>query len=43
MGVDIGFLMETKLMGEIYTWHLQGYDVLASTAMSSSSGGIALF
>ncbi len=43
LGVDIGFLVETKLMGGIYTRHSSGYDVLALTAMSSSSGGIALF
>jgi hypothetical protein len=41
--VDIGFLVETKLTGGIYTRHLSGYDVLASTATLSSSGGIALF
>jgi endonuclease/exonuclease/phosphatase family metal-dependent hydrolase len=41
--VDIGFLMETKLTGGIYTRHSSGYDVLASNATSSSSGGIALF
>jgi exonuclease III len=43
LGVDIGFLVETKLTGGIYTWHSLGYDVLALTATSSSSGGIALF
>jgi hypothetical protein len=43
MGVDIGFLLETKLTVGIYTRHLSGYDVLASNATSSSSGGIALF
>jgi hypothetical protein len=43
LGVDIGFLLETKFTGEIFTWHLSGYGVLASTATSSSSGGIALF
>jgi hypothetical protein len=43
LGVDIGFLVETKLMGGIYTWHLSGYDVVALTATLSSSGGIALF
>jgi hypothetical protein len=43
LGVDIGFLMETKLMGGIYTRHSLGYDVLALIAASSSSGGIALF
>ncbi len=43
LGVDIGFLVETKLMEGIYTRHLSGYDVLASTGTLSSSGGIALF
>jgi hypothetical protein len=43
LGVDVGFLMETKLTGGIYTRHSSGYDVLASNATSSSSGGIALF
>jgi hypothetical protein len=43
LGVDIGFLLETKLMGGIYTWHLSGHNVLALNATLSSSGGIALF
>ncbi len=43
LGVDIRLLVETKLTRGIYTRHLLGYDVLASTATSSSSGGIALF
>ena len=43
LGVDIGFLMETKLTGGIYTRHSSGYNVLALNATSSSSGGIALF
>jgi len=43
LGVDIGFLMETKLTGGIYTRQSSGYDVLASTAKLPSSGGIALF
>jgi hypothetical protein len=43
LGVDIGFLTETKLTGGIYTQHSSGYDVLVSNATSSSSGGIALF
>jgi hypothetical protein len=43
LGVDIGFLLETKLMGGIYTRHSLGYNVFASNAMSLSSGGIALF
>jgi hypothetical protein len=42
LGVDIGFLVETKLTGGIYTWHLSGYDVLASTVTLSSLGGISL-
>jgi hypothetical protein len=32
LGVDIGFLVETKLTGGIYTWHSFGYDLLALTA-----------
>ncbi len=43
LGVDIGFRVETKLMGGIYTWHSSGYEVLALTATLPSSGGIALF
>jgi hypothetical protein len=43
LGVDIRFLVEMKLTGGIYTRHSSGYIVLALTAMSSSSGGIALF
>ncbi len=43
LGVNIGFLLETKLMGGIYTRHSLGYDVLALTATLSSSGGITLF
>jgi hypothetical protein len=43
LGVDIGFLVETKLTGGIYTRHSSGYDVLALTATLPSSGGIALF
>jgi hypothetical protein len=43
LGVDIGFLVETKLTGGSYTRHSLGYNVLALTASSSSSGGIALF
>ena len=43
LGVDIGFLMETKLTEGIYTRHSLGYDVLASTATSPSSGWVALF
>ena len=43
LGVGIGFLMETKLTGGIYTQHSSGYDVLALNVTSLSSGGIALF
>jgi hypothetical protein len=43
MGVDIGFLLETKLMGGIYTRHLSGYNVLASDTTLLGSGGITLF
>jgi hypothetical protein len=43
LGADIGFLLETKLMGGIYTRQSLGYNVLAPTATLSSSGGIALF
>jgi hypothetical protein len=43
LGVDIGFLLERRLTGGIYTWHLLGYDVLALNTTLSSSGGIALF
>jgi hypothetical protein len=43
LGVDIGFLLETKLPGGIYTRHSSGYNVLALNATLSSSGGNALF
>jgi hypothetical protein len=43
LGVNIRFLVETKLTEGIYTWHSSGYDVLGSTTRLSSSGGIALF
>jgi hypothetical protein len=43
LGVDIGFLLETKLTGGIYTRYSSGYSVLASTATSVRQGGIALF
>ncbi len=43
LGVDIGFLMETKLTKGIYTRHSLGYDVLALNVTSLSSGGTALF
>ena len=43
MGVDIGFLLETKLTGGIYTRYSTEYSVLASSATSVRQGGIALF
>ncbi len=43
MGVDIGFLLETKLTGGIYTRYSSGYSVLASSATLVRQGGIALF
>jgi hypothetical protein len=43
MGVDIGFLLETKLTGGIYTHYSSGYSVLTSSATSVRQGGIALF
>jgi hypothetical protein len=43
LGVDIGFLLETKLTGGIYTRYSSGYTVLASTPTSVRQGGIALF
>jgi hypothetical protein len=43
LGVDIGFLVEMKLTGGIYTWHSSGYDILSLTATLPSSGRIALF
>ncbi len=43
LGVDIGFLMETKLMGGIYTRHSSGYDVLASTVCRQAQGGLPSF
>jgi hypothetical protein len=42
MKVDIGFLLETKLTGGIYTRYSSGYSVLASSATSVRQGGIAL-
>ncbi len=39
----IGFLLETKLTGGIYTRYSSGYSVLASPATSVRQGGIALF
>jgi hypothetical protein len=43
LGVDIGFLLKTKLTGGIYTRYSSGYSVLALTATSVQQGGIALF
>jgi hypothetical protein len=40
LGVDIGFLLETKLTGGIYTRYSSGYSVLASTATSVRQGGL---
>ncbi len=43
LGVNIGFLVETKLTDGIYTQFLSGYKVVTSTAPSARQGGIALF
>jgi hypothetical protein len=43
MGVDLGILLETKLMGRIYTQNSSGYSVVASDAPSAHRDGIALF
>jgi hypothetical protein len=43
LGVDIRFLVETKLTGGIYTCHSSGCSVLALTATLVWQGGIALF
>jgi hypothetical protein len=43
LGVDVGFLLETKLTGGIYTRYSSGYSVLALTAMLVRQGGITLF
>ena len=43
LGVDIGFLLETKLTGGIYTCYSSGYLVLALTVTLVQQGGIALF
>jgi hypothetical protein len=43
LGVDIGFLVETKLTDGVYTQFLSGYKVVASTAPSARQGRIALF
>jgi len=42
MGVDIGFVQETKLTGGIYTRRSCGYTILASDAPSAHQGGVAL-
>ncbi len=43
MGTNIGFLLEKKLTGGIYTCFSSGYEVFASMAISVRQGGIALF
>jgi hypothetical protein len=43
LGVNIGFLLETKFTGGIYSCYSSGYSVLALTATSVWQGGIALF
>jgi hypothetical protein len=43
LGVDIGFLVETKLTGGVYTHYSSDYSVHASTATLVQQGGIALF
>jgi hypothetical protein len=43
LGIDLGFLVETKLTGGVYTRFLSGYNVLALEAPSAWQGGIALF
>jgi hypothetical protein len=43
LGVDVGFLLETKLTGGIYTPYSSSYAVLALTATLVWQGGIALF
>jgi hypothetical protein len=43
LGVDIGFLLETKLTRGICTRYSSGYSVLTSTMTSVRQGGIALF
>jgi hypothetical protein len=43
LGVDIGFLLETKITGGMCTRYSSGYSVLASTATLVWQGGIALF
>ncbi len=43
MDVDFGILMETKIMGGIYTQFSSDYSVFASNAISIQQGGFALF
>ena len=43
LGVELGFLVETKLTAGIYTRFSSGYSVLTSEAPSAWQGGIALF
>jgi hypothetical protein len=43
IGVDIGFLLETKLTGGIHTCFSSGYEVFALMATLVRQGGIALF
>ena len=43
LGVDLGFLVETKLTEGVYTRFLSGYYALALEAPSAWQGGIALF
>ncbi len=41
MDINLGILLETKVMDGIYAWHLSGYSVVASNAHSANQGGIA--
>jgi hypothetical protein len=43
LGVDIGFLVDTKLTDGVYTRFLSGYEVVAPTMPPAWQGGIALF
>mmetsp|Transcript_4235 Transcript_4235/g.9583 ORF Transcript_4235/g.9583 Transcript_4235/m.9583 type:complete len:273 (+) Transcript_4235:12554-13372(+) len=43
MGVDIGFLQETKLTQGIYTRRFDEYNVFATKVTSVRQGGVALF
>ena len=40
--VDLAFLTEAKLTGGIHTRRGNGYDVIATNAMSKQRGGVAL-